>query len=161
VNPLNFRIDNDELIIRLDGRLDSKNARQFGTDINELVSTYPGKSVILDCENLELISSAGLRTVLQLKQSLNDVKLVNVNPTVFDVLQNTGFTEIMEVQRAYRVFSVKGCEEIGQGANGVVYRYDEDTIVKSFRNPDSLPEIQWERELARTAFVLGIPTAIS
>lgn len=161
MNPLNFHIDNDELIVRLDGRLDSRNARQFGTDINELVSAYPGKPVILDCENLELISSAGLRTVLQLKQSVNDVRLVNVNPTVFDVLQNTGFTEIMEVQRAYRVFSVKGCEEIGQGANGVVYRYDEDTIVKSFRNPDSLPEIQRERKLARTAFVLGVPTAIS
>jgi len=72
----------------------------------------------------------------------------------------TGFTEMMEVQKAYRQISVEGCEIIGQGANGKVYRIDPDTIVKVYLNPDSLPEIQRERELARTAFVLGIPTAI-
>ncbi len=158
---LNYRFDKDGLTIKLEGRVDSKNAKQIGTNIHELISAHPAEPVILDCENLELISSAGLRTVLRLKQSVSDIKLINVNSTVFDVLQTTGFTEIMDVQRAYRVFSVKDCEKIGQGANGVVYRYDEDTIVKTFRNPDSLPEIQRERELARTAFVLGVPTAIS
>ena len=41
-----------------------------------------------------------------------------------------------------------------------MYRIDQDTIVKAYFNPNALPEIQRERELARTAFVLGIPTAI-
>jgi uncharacterized protein (TIGR02172 family) len=99
--------------------------------------------------------------VLRLKQSRDNTRLVNVSPTVFDVLQTTGFTELMEIQRAYRVISVRDCEVIGHGSNGVVYRYDEDTIVKTFLNPDAMPEIHRERELARTAFVLGVPTAIS
>lgn len=115
----------------------------------------------MDCQKLDLISSAGLRMVLRLKQSISETKLINVSPTVYDVLQTTGFTELMEVHRAYRVISVKDCEKIGEGSNGVVYRYDEDTIVKTYWNPDALPEIQRERELARTAFVLGVPTAIS
>ena len=72
----------------------------------------------------------------------------------------TGFTEMVDIQKAYRVISVDGCEVIGQGANGKVYRIDADTIVKVYLNPDSLPEIHRERELARAAFVLGIPTAI-
>ena len=67
---------------------------------------------------------------------------------------------MMKVEKAYRVISVDGCEVIGQGANGKVYRIDRDTIVKVYMNPDSLPDIQRERELAREAFVLGIPTAI-
>ena len=161
MTPLNYTINNDGLTIRLDGRVDTSNVKQIEAEIKDLVSHYPDEAIILDCENLELISSAGLRMVLRLKQSRDDTRLVNVSPTVFDVLQATGFTELMDIQRAYRVMSVKGCEVIGQGANGVVYRYDEDTIVKTFLNPDSLPEIQRERELARTAFVLGIPTAIS
>ncbi|MBR4142344.1 MAG: phosphotransferase, partial [Firmicutes bacterium] len=34
------------------------------------------------------------------------------------------------------------------------------TIVKVYTDPDALPDINKERELARTAFILGIPTAI-
>ena len=49
---------------------------------------------------------------------------------------------------------------IGEGANGKVYRVDRDTIVKVYRKPDAIQEIQRERELARTAFVAGVPTAI-
>ncbi|HBL41135.1 MAG TPA: hypothetical protein DDY98_06035 [Ruminococcaceae bacterium] len=56
--------------------------------------------------------------------------------------------------------SIEGCEQIGQGSNGVVYRLDADTIIKVYRNPDSLPDIHRERELARKAFVMDIPTAI-
>ena len=58
------------------------------------------------------------------------------------------------------MISVEGKEVVGQGANGKVYRIDPDTIVKVYLNSDALPEIQRERELARMAFVLGIPTAI-
>ena len=49
---------------------------------------------------------------------------------------------------------------IGRGANGTVYRIDKDTVVKVYRDADCLPDVQRERELARKAFVLGIPTAI-
>ncbi len=79
---------------------------------------------------------------------------------VYEILDITGFTELLPVERAYRSVSVEGCEAIGQGANGVVYRLDKDTAVNVYRNPDSLPDVKRERELARKAFVLGIPTAI-
>nr|MCR4685155.1 phosphotransferase [Lachnospiraceae bacterium] len=98
--------------------------------------------------------------ILRLKKSVPDVSLINVSSEVYEIFEMTGFTEMMDVQKAYRVISVDGCEVIGQGANGKVYRIDPDTIVKVYLNPDALPEIHRERELARTAFVLGIPTAI-
>ena len=161
MNPLSSRVDDNRLIIILDGRVDSMNAKQVEEDIRRLISENPTDALTLDCEKLTMISSAGLRMVLRLKQSIGNITLINVSPSIFDVLQTTGFTEMMDIQRAYRVISVKNAEKIGQGANGVVYRYDEDTIVKTFWNPDSLPEIQRERELARTAFVMGLPTAIS
>ena len=49
---------------------------------------------------------------------------------------------------------------IGQGANGKVHRIDRDTIVKVYLNPDALPKIHRERELARAAFLAGVHTAI-
>jgi uncharacterized protein (TIGR02172 family) len=56
--------------------------------------------------------------------------------------------------------SVEGCEFIAKGANGAVYRYDDETILKTYFAKDALPEIKQERENARKAFVLGINTAI-
>ena len=118
------------------------------------------ETVILDFGELQYISSAGLRIILRLRKEVKDTRITNVSPDVYEILEMTGFTDMMQVQKAYRVISVEGCEVIGQGANGRVYRIDRDTIVKVYLNPDALPEIQRERELARTAFVLGVPTAI-
>jgi hypothetical protein len=40
----------------------------------------------------------------------------------------TGFSKIMTVERALRRLSVEGCEVIGIGGVGTVYRLDDDTI---------------------------------
>lgn len=72
----------------------------------------------------------------------------------------TGFTDMVTVEKAYRRMSVDGCEFIAKGANGAVYRYDDETILKIYFAKDALPEIKQERENARKAFVLGINTAI-
>ena len=87
-------------------------------------------------------------------------RLVNVSPEVYEVLDITGFTEMLPVEKAFRKVSIDGCEIIGQGSNGIVYRLDPETIVKVYRNNDALAEMQREREISRKAFVLGIPTAI-
>ena len=67
---------------------------------------------------------------------------------------------MVTVEKAYQRMSVEGCEFIAKGANGAVYRYDDETIVKTYFARDALPEIKQERENARRAFVLGINTAI-
>ena len=105
-------------------------------------------------------ASAGLRVILRLRKQEPELAIVNASPEVYEIFEMTGFTEMMPVSRAYRRVSVDGCEVIGQGANGKVYRLDPETIIKVYLNPNSLPDIHRERELARKAFVLGIPTAI-
>lgn len=152
---------NDEgLLLKLCGHIDSANAGEVEAEINRIRSEIPEGSVTVDCDELEYISSAGLRILLRLRKAVPDISVINVSAEVYDVFEMTGFTEMLNIQKAYRKISVEGCEVIGQGANGKIYRIDADTIVKVFLNPDSLQEIKRERELARTAFVLGIPTAI-
>ena len=152
--------ENGRLVIAMSGHIDSSNASEVEREIGELCAAHPHNALALDMEELEYISSAGLRVVLRLRKAEKDFSLVNVSAAVYEVLEMTGFAEMIPVQKAYRRLSVEGCEVIGQGANGKVYRLDPDTIIKVYYNPDSLPDIQRERELARKAFVLGIPTAI-
>jgi len=154
------KFENNLLTISLGGRIDSSNSESVEQKINEMEKAHPGAEIQLDLEELEYISSAGLRVILRLRKSHPELKLVNVSAEVYDILEMTGFSEMMPCEKAYRRLSVEGCEVIGQGSNGKVYRIDRDTIIKVYLNPDSLPDIHRERELARKAFILGIPTAI-
>lgn len=152
--------ENGELIIKLRGRVDSVNAAQAEHEIEALREGSAHTALVLDMDALEYISSAGLRVILRLRKVEPDMVIVNANAEVYDILEMTGFTEMITVTKAFRRVSVDGCEVIGEGANGKVYRLDADTIIKVYKNPDSLPYIKRERELARKAFVMGVPTAI-
>ena len=154
------KTENNILTIFLCGRIDSTNAPAAETKILELCSANAGCGIVVDAEKLEYISSAGLRVILRLRKSSPDMKVINVSGDVYEIFEMTGFTEMIPIEKAYRCLSVEGCEVIGTGANGEVYRLDPDTIIKVYINPDSLSDIQRERELARRAFVLGVPTAI-
>ena len=157
---VSYQIENEKLVIAIAGQVDSATAPQMEEKMRGILKDHPKNSIVLDLDKLDYTTSAGLRVILRLKQDVDDTRIVNAHPEVYDILDMTGFTELMDVEKAYRVFSVEGCEVIGQGANGKVYRIDRDTIVKVYLNPEALPEIHRERELARAAFVAGVPTAI-
>ena len=149
------------IIIALEGRIDSNNAAAVEADILGRLAGNAAAPVVLNAKNLEYISSAGLRVILRVKKSNPDLTITEVNSEVYDILEMTGFTEMIPVEKAYRVVSVEGCEEIGRGANGTIYRIDQDNVVKVYNNADALADIQHEREVAKRALILGIPTAIS
>ena len=157
---MKFEMKEKELTLFFEGRIDSANAPQAEEEIKAIRAGNSAENIVIDVENLEYISSAGLRVILRLRKDYADLRIVNANSEVYDILDMTGFTEMVKVEKAYRKLSVEGCEVIGRGSNGEVYRLDRDTIVKVYFNADALPDIHRERELARRALVLGIPTAI-
>lgn len=149
------------MTIVLKGRIDSGNAAQVENDILQQLSGTETAPVVLDAAALDYISSAGLRVILRLRKTCQDLRITNVSPEVYEILDMTGFTEMMRVEKAYRVVTIEGCEEIGRGANGKLYRIDRDNVVKVYKNADALEDIRHEREMAKMALILGIPTAIS
>ena len=157
---ITYRIDKEILYIATEGRIDASNSAEAEEKIFAIKSVNPGKHVVVDADKLEYISSAGLRVILKLRKKEPELAIINVAPEVYEVLDMTGFTDMVTVEKAYRRMSVEGCEFIAKGANGAVYCYDDETIVKTYFARDALPEIKQERENARRAFVLGINTAI-
>ena len=162
---MNSQFENGTLFFYPEGAINTTNAPDVRKDLFSVYDAcekeYGSFPVVLDAEKLEYISSSGLRILLELRKRCKDARIINVSPAVYDVLSMTGFTDFYRVEKQYRKVSVDGCAIIGQGAKGTVYRLDADTIVKVFKSPDCLPDIQKEREFARRAFVLGIPTAIT
>ena len=147
--------------IKLIGRIDSNNAASLEKEVLAQLEGTGGAPVLLDAAGLEYISSAGLRMLLRIRKQHPDMKITGVSSEVYEILDMTGFTEMMQVEKAYRMVSIEGCEEIGRGANGTIYRIDRDNVVKVYNNADALADIQHEREVAKLALILGIPTAIS
>ena len=153
---------NDQRIeLFLSGRIDSANDAEVDAEVKRIIDGGEELPVLIDAAELEYMSSAGLRILLRLRKTNEDIHIINTRPEIYDILDMTGFTEMMNVERAYRTVSIEGCEIIGRGSNGTIYRIDHDNIVKVYNHADALEEIQHEREVARLALILGIPTAIS
>lgn len=145
----------------VDGNINSANAHE----LEKALSLSPGDTdgVIIDANHLDYISSAGLRVLLAVKKRCNDkdFRIVGVNSDVMNIFDVTGFSEIMDIEPACRKISVDGCEIIGRGACGECYRIDDETIIKLYYGNADIAWIEHEKALAKKAFVMGIPTAIS
>ncbi|MBE6040184.1 MAG: STAS domain-containing protein [Clostridiales bacterium] len=158
---MEHRTADDRFIIELSGRIDSGNSADVEREINEALESKGDLKLVLDAQELEYISSAGLRVLLHLRKQHPELKIINVSTEVYDIFDMTGFNQMIDIEKAYKVVDITGCEQIGRGANGAVYRIDGDNVVKVYNDPNAFDEIQNEREVARLALVLGVPTAIS
>jgi uncharacterized protein (TIGR02172 family) len=158
---MRFELSYNLLTLFFEGELNSYNADVMEKEIDEVLSSSKFQTLNLDFAKLNYISSAGLRIILKIKQKHDDSHVINANLDVYDVLQMTGFTNIMDVKKAMREMSIEGAEIIGEGFFSTVYRIDKDTIIKVFNRTSDEKQIERELKLAKQAFVLGIPTAIS
>ena len=148
--------------LTLAGRLDTPAAQQMTAKMDEIISEIgDAERLTVDAEALDYISSTGLRVLLALTKRYRNLRICNVQTAVYDVFEMTGFTKIMNVERALRRLSVEGCEVIGIGGVGTVYRLNEDTIIKVFRAGTDIEDVRGEITMAKEAFVMGMPTAIS
>ena len=92
------RMENGALFIALEGELDTLSAPDFEAVLEPLLAETD--SLTISFEKLDYISSAGLRVLLSAEQYMeekgaNQVKIVNMNDTIRNIFQITGFTEIL------------------------------------------------------------------
>ena len=149
------------LILHFNGEISSSNIAALEGEVNAAIEGKHFESLVLDFADVIYISSVGLRLVLKLKQKYDKVTVAEASLDVYDVFRMTGFTNIMEVSKKLTTISVEGCQIIGDGFFSTVYRLNKDTIVKVFKDTNDIEVVQSELNLAKQAFVLGVPTAIS
>ena len=158
---MRFENVNRVLTLFMEGEINSYNADNIEKEIDSVVTTQQFDQLVLDFARISYISSAGLRIILKLKQRYKDVSIVETSLEVYDIFSMTGFTNIMTVKKALRRVYVSGAQIVGEGYYSTVYRIDKDTIIKVFNRVNDENQIERELKLAKQAFMLGIPTAIS
>ena len=110
-------------IVAMAGRLDTATSQQAMQDIEEQLKAFgPINELVCDASKLEYISSSGLRILLMLAKSYPNFRIIEVSPDIYQVLEMTGFAQIMKVEKALRTINIDGCDIMGIGGVGTVYR---------------------------------------
>jgi len=91
------KLDNDALLIELEGRLDTNTAPQLEAEL-QLEGI---EDLAFDFEKLEYVSSAGLRVLLAAQKTMNKqgkMAIKNVNESIMEVFVITGFADILTIE---------------------------------------------------------------
>ena len=93
--------DNDKIVIKLEGRLDKLSSPTMEEEIKPEVEKK--KDIVFDLNDLQYISSAGLRILLatekKVKENGKTMNIINVNNDVMDILTVTGFIYILNISK--------------------------------------------------------------
>ena len=88
-----------ELIVELSGRLDTTTAPALEKAIGENICNI--ENLVLDFKEIEYISSAGLRVLLNTQKKIQQtgkMKVINVCEEVMEVFEITGFIDILTIE---------------------------------------------------------------
>ena len=87
------------LEIAVEGRLDTLTSPELDNELKTCLENVD--SLVLDCEKLDYISSAGLRVILNAHKTMNvkgGMRLIHVNEIVREVFEVTGFADVLTIE---------------------------------------------------------------
>lgn len=90
--------ENGTLVVAVQGRLDTTTAPQLEAALTDLSGI---DLLVLDMNNLDYISSAGLRVILKAQKIMNAqgaLKLKNVCESVMGIFEITGFSDFLTIE---------------------------------------------------------------
>ena len=89
----------EQTVLKLEGRLDTVSAPSLEAELKKDINGV--QTLIFDFAKLEYLSSAGLRVLLASQKVMNrqgEMRIRNVNSTISDIFEITGFSEILTVE---------------------------------------------------------------
>ena len=96
---INKNLCGKTLTLQVVGRLETSTAPELEETIDASLSGV--EELILDMEELEYVSSAGLRVILKAQKAMNtqgSMKVIHVNETIMEVFDITGFVDILTIE---------------------------------------------------------------
>lgn len=100
----NFKINHRQVdtydVLELYGELDAHTASQLEDSLKRLIDQEKHQ-IIINCEELEYIASAGLGVFMAYIEDIRslggDIKLTNMNPKVYNVFDLLGFPSLYDI----------------------------------------------------------------
>ncbi len=90
----------EETLIKVAGRIDTMSSADFEKAVDEVLDE--AKTLVLDLNGVEYISSAGLRVILKAQKVMNQkgkMIITNVPEAVMEIFDITGFSDFLTIER--------------------------------------------------------------
>ena len=152
--------DGKYIVLYLKGRIDGSNAAAFHDEVMNEFDKVADKNFIIDMSDILYVSSAGIRVLISAQKTGKLYRIINVSKDVHEVFEMTGITQIIKIETKLRNVSVDGLELLGVGTTGVVYKLDDDKVIKVFKEGYTLDRVYDEQEKTRTVLLSGVPCAV-
>lgn len=99
---LNIHLEGQETIVKIIGELDTLATTEQADELQK-VFAVADKALVIDCGEMEYISSAGLRFFMQLKRESEakggSVRVSHLNEDVADIFRMSGFENIFDIEK--------------------------------------------------------------
>ncbi|HKK09971.1 MAG TPA: STAS domain-containing protein [Bacteroidales bacterium] len=97
---LKFENKNGFTVAYVQGRVDTTNYNEFEKQMSEKIEETDG-SIIINCKDMNFISSSGLRVFLMTQKKLMGAKrklhLTNMQPAIKEIFDISGFSQIFSI----------------------------------------------------------------
>ena len=98
---LNIQKNEQETLVQITGELDTTATTEQADKLQQVLD-IAGEKLVIDCSEMEYISSAGLRFFMQLKRESEakggSIKICHLNEDVADIFRMSGFQNIFEIE---------------------------------------------------------------
>ena len=124
------------LNITLPERINTTNAADFEKELFAIKELKDAEEILFNANNLQFISSMGLRVLFKLAKKFEDtpMTMINTSNEVREIFEETGVTSFIKVYKKIRRVDVTSLKLLGVGMYGSVYRVNEEQILKVFHN---------------------------
>lgn len=96
---IEMKKDGNALVVALEGRLDTSTSPQLEDELKPALDGVA--ELTFDMENLDYISSAGLRVLLFAQKTMNKqgtMKVIHSNEMIQEIFEVTGFSDILTIE---------------------------------------------------------------
>jgi len=98
---VNIQPNGQEVTVQLIGELDTMATTEQAEELQQVLN-IADKALLIDCSEMEYISSAGLRFFMQLKRESEAkggaIRIAHLNEDVSDIFRMSGFQNIFAIE---------------------------------------------------------------
>lgn len=93
-----YKHEEGNLILYLNGSINTITTPDIEKEVNEIIESAVFDCLVLDFDNVDYITSMGLRMVLKLKKKYDNLRITKASAVVYDVFLMTGLNEAIEME---------------------------------------------------------------
>ena len=155
------KADEESYVCHLAGSITGARSLAFRQSMEEFYEKHGDVRVIFDCSTLAWIDMDGINVLANLKAAGRRFVLKNLNADCKVLFKLEGFEAFIDGDDKLPLIDLSSCKKINEGANGVIYRVNDEVVAKTFKKEPDYYDLVRRRIALKNALICGVPAPLS